>query len=118
MGKRSDFERKPRDFYPTPIEAVYPLLPHLPEGFTFAEPCAGNGALIDHLETKGTCMWASDIEPQAKGIHTSPYDKIGFDELDPERNQLRISSEDTHPNREGHKIIVQEIYNAYEKIYI
>ena len=52
MGKRSDFERKPRDFYPTPIEAVEPLLPHLPEGFTFAEPCAGNGALIEHLENK------------------------------------------------------------------
>ena len=81
MGKRSDFERKPRDFYPTPFAAVEPLLPHLPEGFKFAEPCAGNGVLIDHLETKGTCMWASDIEPQAKGIHTSPYDKIGYDEL-------------------------------------
>ena len=59
MGKRSDFERKPRDFYPTPIEAVEPLLPHLPEGFKFAEPCAGNGALIEHLESKGVCMWAS-----------------------------------------------------------
>ena len=81
MGKRSDFERKPRDFYPTPIEAVEPLLPHLPEGFTFAEPCAGNGALIEHLENKGVCMWASDIEPQAEGIHTCSYDKIGFDEL-------------------------------------
>ena len=81
MGKRSDFERKPRDYYQTPIEAVEPLLPHLPEGFKFAEPCAGNGALIEHLENKGTCVWASDIEPQAKGIHTSPYDKLGFEEL-------------------------------------
>ena len=81
MGKRSDFERKPRDFYPTPMEAVEPLLPHLSEGFKFAEPCAGNGALIEHLETKGMCMWASDIEPQAEGIHTSPYNKLGFDEL-------------------------------------
>ena len=61
MGKRSDFERKPRDFYPTPMEAVKPLLEHLPEDFLFAEPCAGNGALIKHLETKGVCMWASDI---------------------------------------------------------
>ena len=26
-------------------------------------------------------MWASDIEPQAKGIHRSPYDKLGFNEL-------------------------------------
>ena len=81
MGKRSDFERKPRDFYPTPMEAVEPLLPHLPEDFLFAEPCAGNGALIKHLETKGICMWASDIEPQAKGICECDYSDIGFDEL-------------------------------------
>ena len=81
MGKRSDFERKPRDFYPTPIEAVYPLLPHLPDGFSFAEPCAGDGALIKHLETKGVCMWASDIEPQAEGIHKRSYDELSFDEL-------------------------------------
>ena len=81
MGKRSDFQRKPRDFYPTPIEAVYPLLEHLEEDFLFAEPCAGDGTLIEHLETKGVCMWASDIEPQAKGIHRSPYDKLGFNEL-------------------------------------
>lgn len=66
MGKRSSFERRERDFYPTPAEAVEPLLPHLPEGFTFAEPCAGDGALIDHLP--GLCVWASDIEPRSGGI--------------------------------------------------
>jgi len=81
MGKRSDFERKPRDYYQTPFEAVKPLLEHLPEDFTFAEPCAGNGALIEHLETKGICMWASDIEPQADGIHKNDYSDVGFDEL-------------------------------------
>ena len=81
MGKRSDFERQPRDFYPTPMEAVKPLLEHLPEDFSFAEPCAGNGALIEHLETKGICMWASDIEPRAEGIHKCDYSYVGFDEL-------------------------------------
>ena len=81
MGKRSDFERKPRDFYPTPMEAVEPLLEHLPEDFSFVEPCAGNGALIEHLETKGICMWASDIEPQAAGIHKNDYSEIGYNEL-------------------------------------
>ena len=81
MGKRSDFERKPRDFYPTPMEAVKPLLEHLPEDFLFAEPCAGNGVLIEHLETKGVCMWASDIEPQTKGIHKNDYSDVGFKEL-------------------------------------
>ena len=29
MGKRSNFPRVPRDFYPTPFEAVPPLVPHL-----------------------------------------------------------------------------------------
>ena len=41
-----------------------------------------------------------------------------LDKVDPERKQLRISDEDSHPNAEGHKIIAQEIYNAYKKIYI
>ena len=81
MGKRSDFERQPRDFYPTPMEAVKRLLEHLPEDFLFTEPCAGNGALIEHLETKGVCMWASDIEPQAEGIHKNDYSDVGFNEL-------------------------------------
>jgi hypothetical protein len=27
MGKRSSFERLPRDFYPTPLKAVPPLIP-------------------------------------------------------------------------------------------
>ena len=81
MGKRSDFERKPRDFYPTPIEAVYPLLEHLEENFLFAEPCAGDGALINHLETKGVCMWASDIEPQYEGIHKNDFSEISEREV-------------------------------------
>jgi len=84
LGKRSDFERKPRDFYPTPYEAVKPLIEHLPKHFTFAEPCAGDGALINHLETRGghgLCMWASDIEPQHKGIPTQDYRDVKENEL-------------------------------------
>ena len=58
MGKRSDFERKPRDFYPTPLEAVEPLIPHFDGQFTFTEPCAGNVVLVDHLESNGGhCTW-------------------------------------------------------------
>lgn len=69
MGKRSDFERVPRDFYPTPYEAVVPLLPHLNLATKFVEPCAGNGALSFHLCSKGyTCIAASDIEPRSLGI--------------------------------------------------
>ena len=63
MGKRSDFERVERDFYPTPIEAVRPLVPHLPKTGLFAEPCAGDGRLIRHIEqlTKLLGYWMTDI---------------------------------------------------------
>ena len=86
MGKRSDFERKPRDFYSTPFVAVEPLIEHLPKHFTFAEPCAGNGALVEHLEHyNGICMWASDIEPQMDGIVKNDYSEIGnFEVLESE----------------------------------
>jgi len=70
MGKRSDFARVERDFYPTPREAVLPLLPHLARGTRFVEPCAGDGALIGWLHDAGhRCTYAFDIEPQATGIH-------------------------------------------------
>ena len=78
MGKRSDFERKPRDFYPTPFVAVEPLIGHLPRRFAFSEPCAGDGQLCRHLEYfGGVCMWASDIEPQLKGIAKNDFSDIG-----------------------------------------
>ena len=62
MGKRSSFERIPRDFYPTPAAAVPPLIPHLRGVRTFAEPCCGDGALVRHLESHGLrCVYAGDI---------------------------------------------------------
>jgi len=69
MGKRSTFERRERDFYPTPVEAVRPLLRHLSPGTRFVEPCAGDGALIDHLEAAGhSCHAAFDISPQRADV--------------------------------------------------
>ncbi len=69
MGKRSSFERKPRDFYPTPAAAVAPLLPHITDIKFFDEPCAGAGALIDILEATGAkCRTALDIEPMRDDI--------------------------------------------------
>ena len=79
MGKRSNFERKERDFYETPIEATLPLIPHLGYDFTFIEPCAGAGVLIDHLEDNGgKCNFASDIVPQRGDIHTYDYRQISM----------------------------------------
>ncbi len=65
MGKRSNFERRERDFYPTPYKAVLPLLPHLQERTLFAEPCAGDNQLTEHLKKHGhNPYWLSDIEPK------------------------------------------------------
>jgi len=62
MGKRSDFERRDRDFYPTPFEAARPLMRHLPSETHFHEPCAGDGDLIRHLEESGhKCVVSGDI---------------------------------------------------------
>lgn len=77
MGKRSDFERVERDFHPTPYEAVVPLLPYLTMIGSFAEPCAGDGALIRHLERHGFhCGWSSDIEPERKSIFSVAMKKL------------------------------------------
>jgi len=55
-------ERIPRDFYPTPLAAVPPLIPHLRGVRTFAEPCCGAGALVRHLESFGLrCVYVGDI---------------------------------------------------------
>ncbi|WP_288950491.1 class I SAM-dependent methyltransferase [uncultured Paracoccus sp.] len=80
MGKRSTFPRRERDFYPTPLEAVQPLIPHLPPRATFIEPCAGNGALVSHMARFGYhCARAMDIEPQ--GIAIEKADALTDDGL-------------------------------------
>ena len=62
MGKRSNFERREADFYPTPRAAVVPLIPYLRGIRSFAEPCAGDGGLVRHLEEFGLrCVYSGDI---------------------------------------------------------
>lgn len=69
MGKRSSFDRKPRDFYRTPPGAVVSLSIHLKPSTRYVEPCAGDGALIDALFSYGhECTWASDIDPKGPAI--------------------------------------------------
>ena len=87
MGKRSDFKRIPRDFYPTPLAAVYPLLPHLPSKGRYIEPCVGDGALVRHLQatTKLECDFSCDIEPSypdasvGDGLKLTPDDVQGVE---------------------------------------
>lgn len=70
MSKRApQFERRERDFYPTPREAVLPLLPHIDRRALFIEPCAGDGTLADCLMDHGRrCMMMSDIAPRRNDI--------------------------------------------------
>lgn len=69
MGKRSNFERNPRDYYPTPRAAVEVLKNFIHVGSTFYEPCAGDGRLIDHLESmRYVCSGKSDITPLREDI--------------------------------------------------
>jgi len=70
LGKRSSFERKPRDYYPTiDPRAVRALAPFLAAETQFIEPCAGAFDLAALLIAAGhLCMDAMDIEPAAPGI--------------------------------------------------
>jgi hypothetical protein len=74
MGKRSNFERRVADFYPTPRAAVVPLIPHLHGIRSFAEPCAGDGALVRHLEGFGLrCVYAGDIRTGQDALERDDY---------------------------------------------
>jgi len=72
MAKRSDFKRVERDYYPTPKAAVVPLIPFLPQSFSFCEPCAGDLRLAVHIdeltESRAIMTAAYDIEPMNEGV--------------------------------------------------
>ena len=70
MGKRSSYERRDKDFYETPVEALKPLLPHLPQKFIYSEPCYGGGAIERGMKSLGydNCSWRSDLYPAEKGV--------------------------------------------------
>jgi hypothetical protein len=64
LGRRSDFERNERDYYPTPRAAILPLLEHLYPRTRFVEPCAGDYRLARVLEEfEHECVYACDTEP-------------------------------------------------------
>ena len=69
MAKRSDFEPRENDFYPTPFEAVPSLIPYLRGIRTFAEPCAGEGD-IDATAFDTSCGDPDDPDM----VHYAPFD--------------------------------------------
>jgi hypothetical protein len=57
------------DNYPSPYEAVVPLIPHLQRTGvkTFAEPCCAEGQLIEHLQKNGfRCVAQGDLRDPAQ----------------------------------------------------
>lgn len=95
MGKRSDYVRKPRDYYPTPLAAVTALAPHLPTSFTYAEPCAGDGRLIAHISTihpESECTFASDIELRDSDEDIEELDALDITEAHLQHAELIITN--------------------------
>ncbi len=61
MGKRSEYVRREKDFYPTPPEAVIPLVGHM-RPTQYIEPCVGDGALVNALASHGfDCVGQYDL---------------------------------------------------------
>lgn len=58
---------KPIDYWPTPEKAVRGLIPHLDPKLTYAEPCAGRGDLMKHLQHLDWVQ-AFDASPHACAI--------------------------------------------------
>jgi hypothetical protein len=76
MGKRSNYPKIPRDLYPTPFNAVVPLVPFLRRDRvrSFAEPCCGDGRLVRHLESFGLCCtYAGDIATGQDALAVTDY---------------------------------------------
>ena len=70
MGKRSAFERREADFYPTPRAAVVSLIQHLRGIRSFAEPC---GALVGHMESFSfRCVYALGVDAPASRMGLKP----------------------------------------------
>lgn len=75
MGKRSDFQRRPMDDYPTiDPRAIVPLLPFIEGLSAFAEPCAGDCDLVRMLEGGGLrCCYAGDIKTGEDALVVSDF---------------------------------------------
>ena len=85
MGKRSEFEKKPRDAYFTiDPDAVKPLVDHLEPGSWFIEPCAGAGNLTELIVCHASVGCIAE------------YDKEPVNDYVREKDCLDLTGEDLH----------------------
>lgn len=81
MPKRSAFADGPKNNHETPFYLVRPLVPHLHGVKRFAEPCAGKGKLVRHLEYFGfQCAYAGDIA-NGRDAMTEPLERYPIDAI-------------------------------------
>jgi hypothetical protein len=75
MGKRSEFDRVEKDYYPTiDKRAVIALEPFI-SGLKYVEPCYGKGHLVELIGDIAECVNWSDIKTGIDAL------KIGIDYL-------------------------------------
>lgn len=95
IGSMSKWERKPADFYPTPSDVTYSLLPHiqgyLPAGSLVWEPACGDGAMARVLEAAGFCVAATDLRQD------SGYGIGGIDFIDGGHSVTDVAAIITNP---------------------
>tara|TARA_R110002111_G_scaffold64884_6_gene106547 strand:- start:389 stop:949 length:561 start_codon:yes stop_codon:yes gene_type:complete len=78
MGKRSDFDRIPKEKYYTFDPRAYVPVRHIFQDIkTYIEPCAGGGDMMEHLAAMGLkCVFAGDTDPEHPQIIKASYDTI------------------------------------------
>ena len=82
MGKRTSFPRLVGDRYLTfDPDPVRRLQPFLPRNVVYAEPCAGRGDIVNHMDFFGhRCAYACDVKPgRGLGIRVENRDAFTLD---------------------------------------
>lgn len=83
MGKRSDKERIPHDFYATTdLKALAPEFTKNIRGKSYAEPCYGEGDLENLLRDFALCEWRSDIRTTTSGCYTLDASCLSKESID------------------------------------
>jgi len=82
MSKRSSMPKVPKDYYPTrDPAAIPPKFVEFIRGKTYAEPCCGEGDLINLLFDYSLCAWASDIENRCAQGYTIDAMELSRDDV-------------------------------------
>ena len=67
--------------------------------------------ILDEIDENKFIGW-----PIFRSIGGYHIDNV-LNKRDPNRIKLRVSKNDTHPNGEGHRVISEEIYKVYKRVY-